>query len=116
LVTRGGKTKEISSFDLLVGDIIQLKQGDHIPADCLLIEGDELHTDESNITGESEHIKKFALSDKSSHHLPNPFLLSDAMVVMGKGEAVVCCVGTNTQTGEVEEKLFDDDDEGTPLQ
>jgi hypothetical protein len=27
----------------------------------------------------------------------------------------VCCVGLNTQTGEVEEKLFDDDDEGTPL-
>lgn len=38
------------------------------------------------------------------------------MVVLGKGRGVVCCVGLNTQTGEVEEKLFDDDDEGTPLQ
>ena len=38
------------------------------------------------------------------------------MVVMGKGSALVCAVGTNTRTGEVEEKLFDDDDEGTPLQ
>lgn len=31
-----------------------------MPADCLLIEGDDLLTDESSITGESEHIKKFA--------------------------------------------------------
>lgn len=35
-----------------------------MPADCLLIEGDELTCDESNITGESEHLKKFALDDK----------------------------------------------------
>jgi Ca2+ transporting ATPase len=38
------------------------------------------------------------------------------MVVMGKGLALVCAVGTNSQAGEVEEKLFEDDDEGTPLQ
>jgi hypothetical protein len=37
------------------------------------------------------------------------------MVELGKGKAVVCAVGRMTQTGEVEEKLFKDDDEGTPL-
>ena len=115
LVTRDdGKTQTISAFDLLVGDIVQLKQGDYIPADCLLIEGDEFETDESQITGESDHVKKFPLNDKSSH-IPNPFLLADSMVVLGKGTAVVCCVGMNTQTGEAEEKLFEDEDEDTPL-
>ena len=58
LVFRNGKTKSISTYDILVGDIIELKQGDHIPADCLLIQGDEFKADESSITGESEHIKK----------------------------------------------------------
>ncbi len=38
------------------------------------------------------------------------------MVVLGKGTAVVCAVGIHTRTGEVEEKLFEDDGEGTPLQ
>lgn len=38
------------------------------------------------------------------------------MLVLGKGIAVVCAVGSMTQTGEVEEKLFLDEDEGTPLQ
>ena len=37
------------------------------------------------------------------------------MVVLGKGVALVCVVGPNTVTGEVEEKLFADDDESTPL-
>lgn len=36
-------------------------------------------------------------------------------MVLGKGIAIVCAVGVNTQTGEVEEKLFQDGDEGTPL-
>jgi magnesium-transporting ATPase (P-type) len=37
------------------------------------------------------------------------------MVVLGKGKAVVVAVGRNTGTGEVEEKLFEDEGEGTPL-
>jgi magnesium-transporting ATPase (P-type) len=60
VIRNNGKAATLSSNDLLVGDIIELKQGDHIPADCLLIEGDDLKTDESSITGESEHIKKIA--------------------------------------------------------
>jgi magnesium-transporting ATPase (P-type) len=83
-----------------------------------LIEGDEFKADESNITGESQHVNKypFQTGDSHSNQIPDPFLLADSMVVLGKGTAVVCAVGTNTITGEVEEKLFEDDDEGTPLQ
>lgn len=83
-----------------------------MPADCLLIEGDEIKADESNITGESDHLKKIPLGQKHA----NPFLLGDSMIVLGKGTAVVCAVGINTQTGEVEEKLFADETEATPLQ
>jgi len=54
-----------------------------------------MQTDESSITGESDHIKKIPLLEKSKH-IPNPFLLNDSMVVLGKGTAVVCAVGTNT--------------------
>ncbi len=95
-----------------MGDILLVKQGDQIPADALLIEGDEVKTDESNNTGESDHVKKAPLGGSSG----DPFLLGDSMVVMGKGTAVVVAVGVNTQNGEVEEKLFADESEGTPLQ
>mmetsp|Transcript_24381 Transcript_24381/g.23982 ORF Transcript_24381/g.23982 Transcript_24381/m.23982 type:complete len:164 (+) Transcript_24381:766-1257(+) len=43
-------------------------------------------------------------------------MLAESMVVLGKGSAVVCAVGVHTRTGEAEEKLFEDDGEGTPLQ
>lgn len=65
-----------------------------MPADCLMIEGDEIQADESSITGESENIKKFPMADKQKH--PNPFLLNDSMIVLGKCTAVVCAVGINT--------------------
>jgi P-type E1-E2 ATPase len=93
LVIRDGHVVNISTFDLVVGDIILIKQGDSISADCLLIESDELKTDESNITGESEHVKKAALN---SNQKGNPFLLADSMVEIGKGKALVCVVGTMT--------------------
>jgi len=38
-VIRDGHETEISSNDLLVGDIILLKQGERLPADCLYIDG-----------------------------------------------------------------------------
>ena len=38
-----GSTKQIPVRDLVVGDIIEIKQGDIVPADCILI-------DEMNIT------------------------------------------------------------------
>ena len=112
-----GKEQTVSTFDLVVGDILLLKQGDSKPADCLLLDGDDVQVDESNITGESAHVKKEPFTGNgNSKAAPCPFLIGDSMLVMGKGTAVVCCVGQNTQTGEVEEKLFEDDTEGTPLQ
>jgi Ca2+-transporting ATPase len=107
LVIRNSQVQTISTYSLLVGDIVLLKQGDLVPADCLVIESDELQTDESNITGESDFVKKSIDQD--------PFLLGDSMVTLGKATVIVCAVGTRTQTGEVEEKLFADEEEGTPL-
>lgn len=73
---------------MAVGDILLLKQGDLVPSDCVVIDSEELETDESNITGESLHVKKSEKSD--------PILLSDSMIVMGRATAIVCCVGPYT--------------------
>ena len=92
MTRNSGKVREVSTFDLLVGDIIHIKQGDHVPADCLLIEGDEVRTDESNITGESDHLKKSPYTE-GEESPSDAFLLADSMIVNGKGLALVCCVG-----------------------
>ena len=43
--------KEIPQIEVLVGDVVSLKSGDRIPADGLLIRGNELRSDQSSLTG-----------------------------------------------------------------
>ena len=55
---RNGIIQELHSDDLLVGDLIKIYCGDILPADILLIEGNNIKIDESSLTGESDELKK----------------------------------------------------------
>jgi len=57
-VIRGGQVIQIPVADITVGDIAQVKYGDLLPADGILIQGNDLKIDESSLTGESDHVKK----------------------------------------------------------
>lgn len=46
---------------MLVGDIVTIENGMPIPADCYLIEGTDVETDESAMTGETDPVKKAIL-------------------------------------------------------
>ncbi|KAM6321444.1 plasma membrane calcium-transporting ATPase 1 isoform 9-T9 [Aegotheles albertisi] len=64
---------------------------DLLPADGVLIQGNDLKIDESSLTGESDHVKKSLDRD--------PMLLSGTHVMEGSGRMVVTAVGVNSQTG-----------------
>ena len=49
-VLRDGKSQEIVSSQIVSGDILIFNAGDMIPADCLLIEANELHVNEASFT------------------------------------------------------------------
>jgi magnesium-transporting ATPase (P-type) len=53
LVQRGGQLLEIQAGELVPGDVIRLREGDRVPADCRLIAAAALEVDESSLTGES---------------------------------------------------------------
>ena len=57
-VIRDGKHIEISSSEIVPGDIVLLKAGDKINADCRILELNNLQTDEAVLTGESLPISK----------------------------------------------------------
>lgn len=61
-VVRGGKTLKISKSHLVVGDIVQLSEGDKIPADGRILSANSVRVDESMLTGESLPITKTAES------------------------------------------------------
>ncbi|XP_053154081.1 plasma membrane calcium-transporting ATPase 3 isoform X3 [Hemicordylus capensis] len=90
-VIRNGQQVQIPVAELVVGDIAQVKYGDLLPADGVLIQGNDLKIDESSLTGESDHVRKSADKD--------PMLLSGTHVMEGSGRMVVSAVGVNSQTG-----------------
>ncbi|KAM9759904.1 plasma membrane calcium-transporting ATPase 2 isoform 1-T4 [Menidia menidia] len=90
-VVRGSQVIQLPVSDILVGDIAQIKYGDLLPADGVLIQGNDVKIDESSLTGESDHVKKAADKD--------PMLLSGTHVMEGSGRMVVTAVGVNSQTG-----------------
>nr|XP_048274578.1 plasma membrane calcium-transporting ATPase 1 isoform X2 [Myodes glareolus] len=90
-VIRGSQVIQIPVADITVGDIAQVKYGDLLPADGILIQGNDLKIDESSLTGESDHVKKSLDKD--------PLLLSGTHVMEGSGRMVVTAVGVNSQTG-----------------
>lgn len=57
-VIRGGQQIQVIVNELVVGDIAQVKYGDLLPTDGVLIQSNDLKIDESSLTGESDHIKK----------------------------------------------------------
>ncbi|XP_031778695.1 plasma membrane calcium-transporting ATPase 2 isoform X3 [Nasonia vitripennis] len=90
-VIRQGEVKQISVSDIVVGDICQIKYGDLLPADGILIQSNDLKIDESSLTGESDHVKKGEAFD--------PMVLSGTHVMEGSGKMLVTAVGVNSQAG-----------------
>ncbi|XP_067928988.1 plasma membrane calcium-transporting ATPase 2-like [Watersipora subatra] len=90
-VIRHGVAQEIPVGDLVVGDICQVKYGDLLPADGILIQSNDVMVDESSLTGESDLVKKRVERD--------PMLLSGTHVMEGSGKMVVTAVGVNSQAG-----------------
>ncbi|XP_060784114.1 plasma membrane calcium-transporting ATPase 1-like isoform X2 [Neoarius graeffei] len=104
IVVRGGQVIQIPVVEIVVGDIAQVKYGDLLPADGILIQGNDLKIDESSLTGESDHVRKSLDKD--------PMLLSGTHVMEGSGRMLVTAVGLNSQTGIIFTLLGAGEDEG----
>ena len=89
-VIRDGKAREIEIEKVVLGDTIVLKQGDQIPSDSYVIDG-EIEVNEALLTGESDLIVK-NVEDK---------LLSGSYVVSGKCYAVVEKVGEDNFANQI---------------
>ncbi|KAF2703216.1 calcium-translocating P-type ATPase [Pleomassaria siparia CBS 279.74] len=121
-VVRSGRTREISVYDILVGDVVKLEPGDMVPVDGILIQGHGIKCDESSATGESDLLKKTAADEvfrAMENHEPvkklDPFILSGAKVSEGVGSFLVTATGVHSSYGKTMMSLREDS-EVTPLQ
>jgi Ca2+-transporting ATPase len=118
-VIRNGKTIEVSSEQLTVGDIVLLETGDYVAADIRLIESTNLKIDESSLTGESTSVSKDSEAELDEETVlaerENSIYMS-TLVTYGKGKGVVTNIGMETEIGKIA-KMLDAVEEGkTPLQ
>jgi len=96
-VRRDGNVMLVSQNELVVGDVVLLKQGDEVPADGYIVFSKQLTVDESKLTGEAAGQKSVRTEDtKSSTYAPNR-LLRSTIILTGNAEMVVDAVGDQTE-------------------
>lgn len=117
-VLRDGQVAEISSNDIVPGDIVILETGDVIPADLRLIEAVNLKVQESALTGESVPVEKnsgvleskdLPLGDRSN------MAFSTSTVTYGRGKGVVVGTGMQTEVGKIAHMLQNAQETETPM-
>ncbi len=103
-VFRDGELKKISVKEIVPGDIVQLEEGDRVPADARLLEVFDLWTNNVPLTGESEPQPRVAepvkVVEKAYLYAPDLVFMSTS-VAKGQGKAVVYATGMETQFGKI---------------
>ena len=118
-VIRDGKQITVKSEDLAIGDIIVLEAGDAVPADARIIESASIKAEESALTGESVPVNK---TDETMDNEDIPLgdrknmVYMGSVIVYGRGKAVVCATGMNTEMGKIANALTNAKEGKTPLQ
>lgn len=92
---------QINQNDLVIGDVIALKQGDLIPADARIIWEDNLTVDQSTLTGESNPIKKSITNKNKKIVEYNNILFAQTVVTSGKCYAVIINTAENNYSHSI---------------
>jgi Ca2+-transporting ATPase len=130
LVIRDGRPQRIAGRDVVRGDLLQLSEGDRVPADALLLSADGLRADESLLTGEAVPVGKRAA--QPAERAPNadaaaatavrpggddlPHVYAGTLIVQGHALARVTATGAASEIGRIGTALGSVESERSPLQ
>ncbi|CAM5356217.1 cation-translocating P-type ATPase [Streptomyces avidinii] len=93
-VRRDGLTAEISTSEIVLGDVIELGPGDKVVVDGAVGEADGLEIDESLLTGEADPVLK----------KPGDAVMSGSFVVAGGGAFTATKVGREAYAAQLAEE------------
>lgn len=106
-VLRDNEPVDVYTGQITKGDVLLFAAGDMIPADCLLIEGKDLHANEATLTGETypaeKEVGKVAADTAMSKR--SNTLFEGASIVSGTGKAVAVLTGKETVFGKISASL-----------
>lgn len=128
---RDGKEEVMHKENIKVGDIIKIVNGMDVPVDGICIEASGVLSDESSLTGESDHLQKEIIQkcldrqeqheiddpkSRGPHDVPSPVLLSGTQIQTGQGWFLCIVVGDLTAEGQILAAVQAKPKEQTPLQ
>ncbi len=116
IVIRDGTHEIVDDADLVMGDIILLKEGERVPADARIISEQSLQVDESILTGESKPAHKTDEALKGTVPVADQtnMVFKGTYVIAGSGTAIVVATGQQTQVGKLH-KTIEEIDTDIPL-
>ncbi len=113
---RSGKVVKLDAETLVVGDVVELEEGDRIPADCRVLASENFRCDESMLTGESKPAKKYdcavtrtALSARANTAHFGTFCVG------GRARCLVTACGMDTEMGKIARLLHKSKPAPAPL-
>lgn len=119
VVKREGVVKEISSEEVVPGDVVFIDAGRFIPADLRLVEAANLQIEESALTGESVPVDKIA-SPLEQGEIPlgdqRNMAFMSTLSTYGRGIGIAVHTGMETEIGKIAKMLGNQGKESTPLQ
>jgi len=101
LVLRNGELKTMVAREICLGDIIQVKGGDKIPADIRVIQANSMKVDNSSLTGESEPQGRDAEDSKAEVLEAKNIAFFSTNCVEGSARGIVIRCGDNTVMGRI---------------
>ncbi len=104
LVIRDGQELRIAGRDVVNGDLLVLHEGDRVPADALLLQG-QLSVNESLLSGEAVPVMKLPGVATDPLDIPgaagSASLFASTVVTKGVGVAQVRAIGAATAVGRI---------------
>ena len=118
-IIRDGRAFLIPAGEVVAGDIVDLKPGVYVPADCRLLKAYHLSIDESMLTGESMPVSKHTavmplLNTPLADRCNMAFM--GTLVTGGAGRAVVVATGRDTEIGYLQVLLSETEAPETPIE
>ena len=117
-VKREGIIRQIEVKEVVPGDVLQLDEGEKVPADARLTKAFSLYLDEAILTGESKPVHKTLdlVDEKTMLADRKNSIYSNTIITRGNGEAIVISTGMNTEIGKIAEKIQEEEPEPSPFQ
>ncbi|XP_046450818.1 sodium/potassium-transporting ATPase subunit alpha-B-like [Daphnia pulex] len=101
LVIRDGQKVTMKAEQLTVGDLVEVKFGDRIPADIRVLEGHQFKVDNSSLTGESEPQSRSPEFTNDNPLETKNLAFFSTNAVEGTARGIVVNIGDNTVMGRI---------------